>query len=144
MLPSDETTSRDPTNSSHHANKRADERLTSAFATLVAWSPYRPQSFKIAGRTHYFSGSVPLILSCSTMRDRRRIPMNPMTWNDLPAINEAMHLDSTDEQCLDDIRTVVEKHRKTGALALRCLINTSRSGKTSCLLSTVITNSEPC
>lgn len=39
--------------------------------------------------------------------------MNPMLWNDLPSIQEAAGLDDSDERCLQEIKTVVEKHGKT-------------------------------
>jgi hypothetical protein len=38
--------------------------------------------------------------------------MHPMTWNDLPSIHDVPCLDDTDERCLEEIRTVVQKHGK--------------------------------
>ena len=38
--------------------------------------------------------------------------MSPMTWNDLPDINDVHELDESDKQCLEEIREVVQKHRK--------------------------------
>lgn len=38
--------------------------------------------------------------------------MNPMTWNDLADIDDVPALDEMDEQCLAEIKTVIQKHGK--------------------------------
>lgn len=38
--------------------------------------------------------------------------MNPMTWNDLPTIQDAAGLDESDTRCLEEIQAVVLKHGK--------------------------------
>jgi len=39
--------------------------------------------------------------------------MNAMTWNDLPLIDDVLSLDETDNQCLEEIRRVMQRHAKT-------------------------------
>lgn len=38
--------------------------------------------------------------------------MNPMTWNDLPGIDDISVLDGTDEGCLEAIKEVIQRHGK--------------------------------
>lgn len=39
--------------------------------------------------------------------------MYPITWNDLPSIHDVEEINETDEQCLEEIREILEKYRKT-------------------------------
>ena len=47
--------------------------------------------------------------------------MHPMTWNDLPSIHDVGDIDEADERCLDEIKTVLERHDKVNRFGVALL-----------------------